>query len=1849
MASAKRKDRPASAKTKEAKEDGSNKRRKVDAPQKQNRSPLSERNGKPFAATSKHQKLPTISTLVNEQPAFPRGGGDILTPLEKKQIRAQADRDVLIEQKRKQNKDLFDEHDGDDLAPDLQDGADVGIGEDRAKSKSKKSSKRRKVQDAETDAKPRIEGLNYKRITSGSLILGRITKVNQRDLAVSLPNNLTGYVPLTDVSAKLTEKVESMLNKEAEGVSGNEDLADEEDEVNLSQYFRPGQWIRAAVTSTAGEADHGATKAKKRIGLSLDPALTNVGLTRKDLVVNCTIQASVVSIEDHGMVVDIGLSDAETKGFLPSTELPPSLEPSQMKTGMVLLCRVPSPATSGRIVKLSAKLDNGEKKSNSQVLSTAPSVNSFLPGTLVEILLSDVSSTGLAGKVMGLVDVTCDIVHSGARSSSSSLEKTHKPGQKVVGRLLNTFPLSDTKKLGFSVLNHVIAADTKAPSGQETADNHALPVSSIIDQAEVVRVDPGLGVYFKVGPNSLDGFVHISRLNDKKIDAPSADSGPYKVSTAHRARVLDYNAVDDLYILSLQETVIAQPFLRVEDVVVGEVVKGTVEKHITDENGLKGLIVNLSEGVTGFVPRLHLSDTTLQHPEKKFREGTKVSARVLSTDIVQKQVRLTLKKSLVNSDLKPWSEYKQIKDGESSLGTLVKVQSNGAVVQFYGSVRAFLPAAEMSEAYIKDATQHFRTGQVLNVNCLHVDAEQSKMTVSCRDPSLTASNEALQDVYPGTVVAGTVFEKSEDDLMLRLADSNIIARLEIDHISDGSLRKRQAALNKTRVGQLLTGLLVLEVQANRRLLRLCNRASLLKASKDGTLLCRFDDVREGKKVTGFVSNIVPEGIFISFAAGLTGFMPKSQMPTESLHLPDLGFTRLDIVTATISSIDYKSSKPRFWLTTKEVIGKTPKKNGEGDKPGILMDPVDGTTTSLDELNVGAVTKARITSVKDTQLNVELAKNVLGRIDVSELFDKWEDIKDRKKPVRLFAPKQVLPVRILGAHDARNHRFLPISHRAGKTPLFELSGKPSYVKSSNPEILTLEKVQVGSSWLAFVNNIAEDCLWVNISPNVRGRIRAIDVSDDLSLVANLEENFPVGSALKAKVIAVNVDKNQLDLSAKAGGESSQLALKELSEGMILPGRVTKTSERQVLVQLSDNIVGAVNLIDLADDYAKADPTTFHKNEIVRVCVVDIDNPNKKILLSLRPSKILSSSLPVEDREITSIQQLQVNDIVRGFICNVADHGLYVTLGHGVTAFVRISNLSDSYLKEWKDAYQRDQLVRGRIISLDADTGHVQMSLKESVLKADYITPMAFSDLKVGQVVTGKVAKVEEFGVFIVVDNSDNLRGLCHRSEIAEQRVEDARKLISEGDAVKAKVLKLDPETRRISFGLKASYFSNDADGDDEADISSSEDGDIVPGGVELGHDPEEDEDSDTSAEVDDDGETEDEESEDNEDILDLQRQDGQLESLSTSDDDESRTESKAKPSLLAGLQVGGFDWQGLSAQPISKSTSKPVSDTEEYPSKHKKKRKPTIHTDLTGNLDTYGPQSSDDYERLLLSESDSSLLWLQYMAFHLSLGEVDTARHIAQRALKTITPIGGHSESEKLNIWIALLNLENAYGDPTTLETTFTQACQFNDPQSIHQRLASIYIQSSKYAQADQLFQTMLKKFGSSDPKLWPNYANFLFDTLAEPERARSLLPRALQTLPASTHVDVTAKFAAMEFRSPNGLAERGRTIFEGLLDSFPKRVDLWNVLLDLEIKHGGGEMEGDKDRKARVRRLFERIFDDGGQAGVVRLKNKQAKFFFKRWLEFEEGKGDERALEAVKKRAEGWVRKSKNQNDQERE
>lgn len=297
---------------------------------------------------------------------------------------------------------------------------------------------------------------------------------------------------------------------------------------------------------------------------------------------------------------------------------------------------------------------------------------------------------------------------------------------------------------------------------------------------------------------------------------------------------------------------------------------------------------------------------------------------------------------------------------------------------------------------------------------------------------------------------------------------------------------------------------------------------------------------------------------------------------------------------------------------------------------------------------------------------------------------------------------------------------------------------------------------------------------------------------------------------------------------------------------------------------------------------------------------------------------------------------------------------------------------------------------------------------------------------------------------------------------------ALRSFNEGDMVKAIVLSIDHEKRRISLGLKPSYFTDedfamadteDADADDAASFGLVEE--------------EEEEAGDDSAPEAPSGNSEDEGSAASAEDLDESDDDGAFVEGETIDVDvlsrlDTHRNAVAGPSRIhepaPSLDIkSGFQWSAQSAQAHeygAASESSSEDEVEEPSIQKKKRRKKGIEQDLTADMHTKTPESNADFERLLLGSPNSSYLWIQYMSFQLQLSEVEKAREVGRRALRTIS---FREEQEKLNVWVALLNLENAYGTEETLETVFKEAARSNDSKTIHLRLAAIFNQSDKAA------------------------------------------------------------------------------------------------------------------------------------------------------------------------------------------
>lgn len=464
-------------------------------------------------------------------------------------------------------------------------------------------------------------------------------------------------------------------------------------------------------------------------------------------------------------------------------------------------------------------------------------------------------------------------------------------------------------------------------------------------------------------------------------------------------------------------------------------------------------------------------------------------------------------------------------------------------------------------------------------------------------------------------------------------------------------------------------------------------------------------------------------------------------------------TKGQVVTATVVSVDTQLRRSQLSLIVQESQALI---TAEGQTEAIH--PLDDTIKFIEDYTPGRMTLAKVIAVKQTQANVALAENLQGRIDVSDVVDAVTS--DDNLPLKSIQKGAVLQVRILGFHEAKTHRYLPITHRKSNTQTtLELSCKPADVKTNPLPLPTLDDIKPGSTYSAYINKYTGDHLWLNISPTIRGRMHILSLTDKVEKLQDLMSSYPIGSGLIVTVLGKTDDGKYLNFAARKNIIRTR---DEVIVGAILPGRVVKVLDSGIMVQISETVLGKVGLTDISDTYSAKLTEVYHENAIVRVCVLDVDKSNNKISLSMRPSRTLSSSAKQTDQEISDISDIKVGQIIRGFVTNVADVGLFVGLARNIVGRVLIKDLSDQFIKDWKSHFKVNQLVKAKVLSLDTTAKKVGLSLKVSVVEGKS-TEKGFEDINEGDKVTGSVSRVEDYGLFIKLDGF-SLSGLCHKSEV-----------------------------------------------------------------------------------------------------------------------------------------------------------------------------------------------------------------------------------------------------------------------------------------------------------------------------------------------------------------------------------------------------------------------------------------------------------------------------------------------------
>ncbi|XP_060533237.1 protein RRP5 homolog [Cylas formicarius] len=262
-----------------------------------------------------------------------------------------------------------------------------------------------------------------------------------------------------------------------------------------------------------------------------------------------------------------------------------------------------------------------------------------------------------------------------------------------------------------------------------------------------------------------------------------------------------------------------------------------------------------------------------------------------------------------------------------------------------------------------------------------------------------------------------------------------------------------------------------------------------------------------------------------------------------------------------------------------------------------------------------------------------------------------------------------------------------------------------------------------------------------------------------------------------------------------------------------------------------------------------------------------------------------------------------------------------------------------------------------------------------------------------------------------------------------------------------------------------------------------------------------------------------------------------------------------------------------------------------------------------------PKNSEHFERLLLADPNNSEMWIRYIAFHVASTEINKARTVAKKALETINVT---RIEDKFKVWVALLNLENMFGTKESFESVFQDAVKYNDALQIYLKGIQMLAEAGKYEEMEQKVKKVRGKF-KQELHMWLDLAKIYYQ-LNKFKEARNCKEGALRSiLDKKTQINIIVRFAIMEFK--HGEPEQGCAIFETILTTDPRRVNIWCTYVDQLVKKGD---------IPQARQVLDRAVSQ-------KLPLKCMKTLFMKFRKFEESYGTEVSVGAIKVRAAAYI------------
>jgi small subunit ribosomal protein S1 len=336
---------------------------------------------------------------------------------------------------------------------------------------------------------------------------------------------------------------------------------------------------------------------------------------------------------------------------------------------------------------------------------------------------------------------------------------------------------------------------------------------------------------------------------------------------------------------------------------------------------------------------------------------------------------------------------------------------------------------------------------------------------------------------------------------------------------------------------------------------------------------------------------------------------------------------------------------------------------------------------------------------------------------------------------------------------------------------------------------LNDIEVGQIRKGVVKNITDFGAFVDLG-GIDGLLHITDMS--WGRINHPSEVLKIDEEIEVKVLKVDKEKERISLGLKQKQESPWANIEsKYPVGSRVKGKVVNVLTYGAFVQLEDGVEGLVHISEMS--WTKR---INHPNQVVapgdeiEVVVLEIKKEKQEISLGMKQ---------VEVNPWTQVEKkYPVGTMIEGKVRNLTNYGAFVEIEDGIDGLLHVADMSwTRKVIHPSEVVKKGDGIRAVVLQVDQERKRIALGIKQ--LEEDPWNTRIPEKYEVGTLVGGEVTKITNFGVFVKLD--DDLEGLLHISELANRKVATPEEVVKVNDEVAVKIIKIDPEQRKIGLSLK----------------------------------------------------------------------------------------------------------------------------------------------------------------------------------------------------------------------------------------------------------------------------------------------------------------------------------------------------------------------------------------------------------------------------------------------------------------